>query len=151
MICYRGAVSGLITLTRQLQTAFPAITGARICGHSDIAPGGARPILARHSTGRVTAGTRGRTMSFLVLLLAVWIEKFSALRHRIQRDGGWIRELNKLETGAPRLYEQTVADTDHSGVVAGGAAGSAAVGAGACGVWLAGIAGAGGHLCPRTR
>ena len=39
-------------------------------------------------------------MSFLVLLLAVWIEKFSALRHRVQRDGGWIRELNKLETGA---------------------------------------------------
>ena len=36
-------------------------------------------------------------MSFLVLLLAVWIEKFSALRHRVQRDGGWIRELNKLE------------------------------------------------------
>ncbi|MBI6947795.1 1,6-anhydro-N-acetylmuramyl-L-alanine amidase AmpD [Pseudomonas koreensis] len=29
----------LITLTRQLQAAFPAITGARICGHSDIAPG----------------------------------------------------------------------------------------------------------------
>jgi AmpE protein len=39
-------------------------------------------------------------MSFLVLLLAVWIEKFSALRHRVQRDGGWIRELNKLETSA---------------------------------------------------
>ncbi|WP_025110445.1 regulatory signaling modulator protein AmpE [Pseudomonas sp. H1h] len=37
-------------------------------------------------------------MSFLVLLLAVWIEKFSALRHRVQRDGGWIRELHKLET-----------------------------------------------------
>lgn len=37
-------------------------------------------------------------MSFLVLLLALWIEKFSALRHRVQRDGGWIRELNKLET-----------------------------------------------------
>ncbi|KAE9646880.1 hypothetical protein EJA70_06895 [Pseudomonas sp. PB103] len=37
-------------------------------------------------------------MSFLVLLLAVWIEKFSALRHRLQRDGGWIRELNKLES-----------------------------------------------------
>ncbi|AVU75173.1 MULTISPECIES: regulatory signaling modulator protein AmpE [Pseudomonas] len=37
-------------------------------------------------------------MSFLVLLLAIWIEKFSALRHRIQRDGGWLRELNKLET-----------------------------------------------------
>jgi len=44
-------------------------------------------------------------MSFLVLLLAVWIEKFSALRHRIQRDGGWIRELNKLETGARLAYK----------------------------------------------
>lgn len=37
-------------------------------------------------------------MSFLVLLLAVWIEKFSALRQRVQRDGGWLHELNKLET-----------------------------------------------------
>ncbi|MBV4488053.1 regulatory signaling modulator protein AmpE [Pseudomonas sp. SWRI153] len=44
-------------------------------------------------------------MSFLVLLLAVWIEKFSALRHRVQRDGGWIRELNKLET-SERLASQ---------------------------------------------
>ncbi len=44
-------------------------------------------------------------MSFLVLLLAVWIEKFSALRHRVQRDGGWIRELNKLET-SERLAKQ---------------------------------------------
>ncbi len=41
-------------------------------------------------------------MSFLVLLLAVWVEKFSALRHRIQRDGGWVRELHKLES-SPRL------------------------------------------------
>ncbi len=41
-------------------------------------------------------------MSFLVLLLAVWIEKFSALRHQIQRDGGWVRELHKLEA-SPRL------------------------------------------------
>ncbi|MDI2593734.1 regulatory signaling modulator protein AmpE [Pseudomonas sp. N3-W] len=41
-------------------------------------------------------------MSFLVLLLAVWIEKFSALRHRVQRDGGWLRELAKLEA-SPRL------------------------------------------------
>ncbi|WP_434608382.1 regulatory signaling modulator protein AmpE [Pseudomonas sp. R1-7] len=40
-------------------------------------------------------------MSFLVLLLAVWIEKFSALRQRIQRDGGWLGELNKLEA-SPR-------------------------------------------------
>jgi len=29
----------LVDLTRQLQSAFPAITTARICGHSDIAPG----------------------------------------------------------------------------------------------------------------
>ena len=41
-------------------------------------------------------------MSFLVLLLAVWIEKFSALRHRVQLDGGWLRELAKLEA-SPRL------------------------------------------------
>ncbi|MFG6206463.1 regulatory signaling modulator protein AmpE [Pseudomonas retamae] len=41
-------------------------------------------------------------MSFLVLLLALWIEKFSALRHRVQRDGGWVRELHKLES-SPRM------------------------------------------------
>ncbi|WP_419712085.1 regulatory signaling modulator protein AmpE [Pseudomonas sp. NFX224] len=44
-------------------------------------------------------------MSFLVLLLAVWIEKFSALRHQIQRDGGWVRELHKLES-SPRLAKK---------------------------------------------
>jgi AmpE protein len=38
-------------------------------------------------------------MSFLVLLLAVWIEKFSALRQRVQRDGVWLRELAKMEAG----------------------------------------------------
>ncbi|MBT2341643.1 MULTISPECIES: regulatory signaling modulator protein AmpE [Pseudomonas] len=38
-------------------------------------------------------------MSFLVLLLTVWIEKFSALRQRVQRDGGWLHELNRLGTG----------------------------------------------------
>lgn len=31
--------AALIDLTRQLQSAYPAITCARICGHSDIAPG----------------------------------------------------------------------------------------------------------------
>jgi AmpE protein len=36
-------------------------------------------------------------MSFLVLLLAVWVEKFSALRHRVQRDSPWLAELHKLE------------------------------------------------------
>jgi len=41
-------------------------------------------------------------MSFLVLLLAVWIEKFSALRQRVQRDAGWLRELDKL-SAHPRL------------------------------------------------
>lgn len=35
-------------------------------------------------------------MSFLVLLLAVWIEKFSALRRRIQRDGPWLNQLSRL-------------------------------------------------------
>jgi AmpE protein len=44
-------------------------------------------------------------MSFLVLVLAVWIEKFSALRQRLQRDGGWLRELAKLES-SPRLGKQ---------------------------------------------
>lgn len=44
-------------------------------------------------------------MSFLVLLLAVWIEKFSGLRHRIQRDGGWVRELHKLESSS-RLVDR---------------------------------------------
>ncbi|APC15945.1 hypothetical protein BLL42_09425 [Pseudomonas frederiksbergensis] len=41
-------------------------------------------------------------MSFLVLLLAVWIEKFSALRHQVQRDSGWLRELAKHEA-SPKL------------------------------------------------
>ncbi|QXI29398.1 regulatory signaling modulator protein AmpE [Pseudomonas vanderleydeniana] len=40
-------------------------------------------------------------MSFLVLLLAVWIEKFSALRQRVQRDGAWLGELARLEA-SPR-------------------------------------------------
>lgn len=44
-------------------------------------------------------------MSFLVLLLAVWIEKFSALRHRVQRDSGWLRELAKLEV-SPRFVNR---------------------------------------------
>ncbi|UVJ43330.1 regulatory signaling modulator protein AmpE [Pseudomonas sp. LS1212] len=36
-------------------------------------------------------------MSFLVLLLVLWVEKFSALRHRIQHDGFYLRELARLE------------------------------------------------------
>ncbi|CAM3293117.1 hypothetical protein BZK31_14780 [Pseudomonas floridensis] len=40
-------------------------------------------------------------MSFLVLLLAVLVEKFSALRQRIQRDAFFLKELARLE-GNPR-------------------------------------------------
>lgn len=36
-------------------------------------------------------------MSFLVLLLALWVEKFSALRHQVQRDGFFLGELLRLE------------------------------------------------------
>ncbi|WP_339408169.1 regulatory signaling modulator protein AmpE [Pseudomonas helleri] len=36
-------------------------------------------------------------MSFVVLLLAIVIEKFSSLRQRLQRDGGWLRELQSME------------------------------------------------------
>ena len=36
-------------------------------------------------------------MSFLVLLLALWVEKFSALRHQVQRDGFFLGELVRLE------------------------------------------------------
>ncbi|MFZ3024030.1 regulatory signaling modulator protein AmpE [Pseudomonas sp.] len=41
-------------------------------------------------------------MSFLVLLLAVWVEKFSAGRQRVQQDGGWLRQLARVEA-APSL------------------------------------------------
>lgn len=36
-------------------------------------------------------------MSFLVLVLVLWIEKFSALRRRLQRDGLFLGELVRLE------------------------------------------------------
>jgi len=36
-------------------------------------------------------------MSFLVMLLVIWVEKFSALRQRIQQDGWWLRQLRSLE------------------------------------------------------
>ncbi|HWV10119.1 MAG TPA: regulatory signaling modulator protein AmpE [Pseudomonas sp.] len=36
-------------------------------------------------------------MSFLVLLLVLWVEKFSAWRHAIQQDGPWLRALAKVE------------------------------------------------------
>lgn len=36
-------------------------------------------------------------MSFLVLLLVLWVEKFSALRQQVQRDGFFCTELARLE------------------------------------------------------
>ena len=36
-------------------------------------------------------------MNFLVLLLVLWVEKFSALRARLQRDGFFLTELARLE------------------------------------------------------
>lgn len=36
-------------------------------------------------------------MSFLVLVLVLWVEKFSALRQRLQRDGFFLTELARLE------------------------------------------------------
>jgi len=44
-------------------------------------------------------------MSFLVLLLAVWIEKFSALRQRVQHDEPWLRQLFRQEA-SPRLAKR---------------------------------------------
>ena len=43
-------------------------------------------------------------MNFLVLLLMLWVEKFSAGRRRIQQDGLWLQQLAKVELshqGAP--------------------------------------------------
>lgn len=41
-------------------------------------------------------------MTFLVLLLALLLEKFSGWRQRIQQDGPWLRQLARIE-GNPRL------------------------------------------------
>lgn len=42
-------------------------------------------------------------MNFLVLLLVLWVEKFSAGRRRIQRDGPWLRWLARSEGYTPRV------------------------------------------------
>lgn len=39
-------------------------------------------------------------MNFLVLLLVLWVEKFSAGRQRIQRDGVWLQWLSRCERQA---------------------------------------------------
>lgn len=41
-------------------------------------------------------------MNFLVLLLVLWVEKFSALRARLQRDGFFLGELARLERTGKR-------------------------------------------------
>ncbi|TWE01269.1 AmpE protein [Pseudomonas sp. AG1028] len=38
-------------------------------------------------------------MSFLVLLLVLWVEKFSSWRQRIQQDEPWLRALARMERG----------------------------------------------------
>jgi len=44
-------------------------------------------------------------MTFLVLLLVLWVEKFSALRGRLQRDGFFLTELARLERrGKPQPW-----------------------------------------------
>lgn len=40
-------------------------------------------------------------MNFLVLLLVLWVEKFSSGRRRIQRDGLWLQWLKRTENQAP--------------------------------------------------
>ncbi|MDP3815681.1 regulatory signaling modulator protein AmpE [Pseudomonas sp.] len=42
-------------------------------------------------------------MSFLVLLLVLWVEKFSAWRSNIQQDGPWLRLLARIEHKADWL------------------------------------------------
>ena len=44
-------------------------------------------------------------MNFLVLLLVLWVEKFSAWRNRIQHDGPWLRALTATE-GQPQWAER---------------------------------------------
>jgi AmpE protein len=44
-------------------------------------------------------------MSFLVLLLVIWAEKFSALRQRVQRDHFYLNKLARLEA-SPRLARE---------------------------------------------
>ncbi len=39
-------------------------------------------------------------MSFLVILLVLWVEKFSAGRLRIQQDGVWLAQLQRLQSGS---------------------------------------------------
>lgn len=39
-------------------------------------------------------------MSFLVILLVVWVEKFSSARQHIQQDGLWLKQLQRLQQGS---------------------------------------------------
>ena len=44
-------------------------------------------------------------MNFIVLLLVLWVEKFSNWRRRVQQDGVWLRLLARLET-RPKLAQR---------------------------------------------
>ena len=44
-------------------------------------------------------------MNFLVLLLVLWVEKFSSLRNKVQHDGPWLGLLATVE-GKPRAEQQ---------------------------------------------
>ncbi len=92
--------TALAGLTRLLRAAFPAITPERIQGHCDIAPerktdpGEAFDWLR---LPRRIDRFQGGNMTFLVLLLALALEKFSGWRRRIQRDGAWLAWLSLVE------------------------------------------------------
>lgn len=90
--------TALAGLTRLLRAAFPAIT-------PDPGPLRYRPGAQDRSRRgfRLVALPRwidrfqGGNMTFLVLLLALALEKFSGWRRRIQRDGAWLAWLGLVE------------------------------------------------------
>lgn len=47
-------------------------------------------------------------MSFLVMLLVIWVEKFSSLRQRVQQDGWWLRQLRAAEARGSGVAAQFV-------------------------------------------
>ena len=52
-------------------------------------------------------------MSFLVILLVLWVEKFSAWRLRIQQDGPWLEQLRRLQRGSLQGARLPAPDREH--------------------------------------